>query len=137
MYDGLALLSFYRFTQCTKLPRALLLMFLHGAVEELSPFSTILGPIVCSFQIGTQRSQFYICVKRNGALLGVQYFFRVETCRCGTEISIAFLRYTWRWRKGGRHPPLACMHFFIRQCRSPTAVCGRRQHAPERRHPGA
>jgi len=33
LYDELALLSFYRFIHCTKLPRALLLMFLHGAVE--------------------------------------------------------------------------------------------------------
>jgi len=31
--DEVALLSFYRFSHCTKLPRALLLMFFHGAVE--------------------------------------------------------------------------------------------------------
>ena len=33
LYDELALLPFYRLTYSTKLPRALLLMFLHGAVE--------------------------------------------------------------------------------------------------------
>ena len=33
LYDELALLAFYRFTPCTNLPRPLLFMFLHGAVE--------------------------------------------------------------------------------------------------------
>jgi len=33
VYEDLALLIFYRFTHCTKLPQALLLMFLFGAVE--------------------------------------------------------------------------------------------------------
>jgi len=42
----ISLLIFCRFTHCTKLPWALLPMFLFSAVQSLSPFFAVLGPMV-------------------------------------------------------------------------------------------